>query len=106
VKVRKDIDLREDVLRHIAHCHISYSDDGKLCSHLAIQVYKNKSRARGLKHEAQDVEILARRVYKAIPGLVTESLKDWPLEKLEVKLVPNGENEYEYEVGVFQKQEE
>jgi hypothetical protein len=90
----------------MGHCHISYPDHGKLCSHFASQGYKSKSRARGLKHEAQDVEILARRVYNDNPGLVTESLNDGPLEKLEVKPMPNGENEYEYEVGVFQKQEE
>ncbi|KAI4957749.1 hypothetical protein J4E86_004888 [Alternaria arbusti] len=102
-KVRKNIDLRPEVLRHMGHCHISYQDDGKLCGHLAKRGYRDKSGARGLRNEAQDVQILARKTYNALPGLVTESMNEGPLEKLEVKLMQDGD---EYEVGVFKKRDD
>ncbi|KAI4706689.1 hypothetical protein J4E89_008756 [Alternaria sp. Ai002NY15] len=37
-KVRKDIDYRHEVKRHMSHCHVSFQHDGELCIHLAKKV--------------------------------------------------------------------
>lgn len=94
-QVRQPINLSKDVARHMGHCILSHHEDWKLCSHMAQQGYDEDSGARGLKREASKVAMKARRVYNSIPGRVTQALNDGPYERLEVKLVGLGDQQYE-----------
>jgi ATP-dependent Clp protease ATP-binding subunit ClpA len=100
-KARKDIDLRPEVKRHMGHCHISFQNDSDICNHMAKRGYRPSSGARRLKREAKKVEEVARKVYNAIEGPVTEDMNEGPLENLDVKLIKKGNSRQE--VGVFRK---
>ncbi|CAA9957600.1 ClpA ATPase protein [Pyrenophora teres f. maculata] len=102
VEVREKIDLRPETRRHMGQCHISLQDDGKICSYMAERGYSRSSGARGLNREAMRVGQMAREVYNRIPGLVTERSNEEPVEKLEVKLMPNSNGGPK--IGVFRKQ--
>lgn len=36
--LRKDIDLRAEVKRHMGHCILSLKDDGKICVHIVQRI--------------------------------------------------------------------
>jgi hypothetical protein len=103
-KVRKPIDLRDEVKRHMGHCYMSFQNDSGMCIHMAKRGYRPSSSARGLKREAKKVEESARKVYNSVVGRVTEEMNGDPLEKLEVKLIAKGNNRHE--IGVFRRQDE
>ncbi|KAL7771228.1 hypothetical protein CFE70_001171 [Pyrenophora teres f. teres 0-1] len=102
VEVRENIDLRPETRRHMGQCHISLQDDGRICSYMAERGYSRSSGARGLNREAMRVGQMAREMYNRIPGLVTERSNEEPVEKLEVKLMPNSNGGPK--IGVFRKQ--
>ncbi|KAG9188155.1 hypothetical protein G6011_02078 [Alternaria panax] len=66
--VRKYIDVHKEVKQHMGHCHISFPDDSKLCSHIAKKGYNEDSGAWGLKHQAKSVAISARQIYNRTTG--------------------------------------
>ncbi|KAH9874024.1 hypothetical protein IAQ61_004652 [Plenodomus lingam] len=97
--LRRDIDLSDDARRHMGHCVITCTEDWKICSHMAEMGYDEDSGARGLKREARKILDEARNVYNSIPGVVSDTLNDGPYERLEVTLVPLGDNLYDYSVS-------
>lgn len=96
---RLKIDLREDVNRHIAHIDLHMDNDGEFCSHVASRYYDEDSGAMSVLKAIDLLEVKLTQAYVRPKGLVTELTNELPLQRYNVRLVPQGDDTFD--MGVF-----
>ncbi|KAF1999400.1 P-loop containing nucleoside triphosphate hydrolase protein [Amniculicola lignicola CBS 123094] len=103
-RVRKPIDLRDDVKHYIGHIRLGIEQDGKFCSQVSEKYYRKGLGARSFLRAVDEVQDRLTAEYTNSDDLVTEDTNEGPLQSYVARLIKKGNESYD--VGVFKEEVE
>lgn len=103
--IRKPIDLKEPVQRHLGKALLQINDDGRVCQYLARIDYISELGARSLSLSVEtEVTSNLEMEYFHVDQLVSEDMNEQPFQEFVVQL--NAVGDGVEEISVFRKREE